>query len=136
MKPFPFVCNKGWQGWPQGWTRIKTMLAQLFLNAMPAKITQKIVMGNAACWDLLDIFVISLTQKNICDLTPSLPECLMDCNMNVTFESADKILCCGHSNESSLPVFSHNAISFSDFHKRKFGNLVKICFWLNFAVST
>ena len=110
-------------GAPEGWTRIETMLAQLFevfFNAMPAKITQKIVMGNAACWDLLDIFVISVTQKNICDLTLSLPECLMEfCKVNVTFEFADKILCCGHSNESSLPLLSRNAISFSKFHKKK-----------------
>ena len=31
------------------------------------KITQKIVMGHAAWWDLLDILVKSLTE-NICDL--------------------------------------------------------------------
>ena len=131
LKPFPVVCCKGWQGWPQGWTRIKTMLAQLsevfFFNAMPTKITQNIVMGNASWSDLLDNFVISLTQKNICDLTLSLPESLMEF-CNVTFEPADKILCCGHSNERSLPVLSQNAISFSKFRKRKFGNLVKICF--------
>ena len=79
------------------------MLSQLsevffFFNTITAKITQKIVMGNAAWWYLLDkvdIFVISLTQENICDLTLSLPECLIEfCKVNVTFESADKILCC------------------------------------------
>ena len=66
-------------------------------NAMPEKITQKIVIGNAACWNLLDIFVISVTQETICDLTLSLPESLMEfCKVNVTFESAVKMLRCGH----------------------------------------
>ena len=30
----------------------------------------------------------------------------------LTFESADEILCCDHSNESSLPVLTHGAICF------------------------
>ena len=96
MKPFPFVCYKRWQGWPQRWTRIAKMLAPL-LTLCLKKITQKIVIGNAAWWDLLDIFVISVTQENIYDLTLSLPESLMEfCKVNVTFESAVKMLCCGH----------------------------------------
>ena len=33
--------------------------------------------------------------------------------MTLTFESGDKILWCHHSNESSLPVLSHDAIYFS-----------------------
>ena len=38
-------------------------------------------------------------------LTLSLPECLIEfCEMTLTFESADEILWCDHSNESSLPV--------------------------------
>ena len=38
-------------------------------------------------------------------LTPSLPKCLMEfCKASLTFESADEILWCDHSSESSLPV--------------------------------
>ena len=33
------------------------------------------------------------------------------CEVTLTFESADEILRCDHSNESSLPVLSHGAIS-------------------------
>ena len=56
--------------------------------------------------------------------------------MTLTFEYVDKILCCDHSNESSLPVLTHGAIIyFSKFHKMKSGNLVKICFWLKLAVK-
>ena len=93
------------------------MLAQLsevfFFIAMTAKITQKIVMGNAAWWYLLDIFVISLTQENICDLTLSLPECLMEfCKVNVTFESADKILCsaCMATQMKALCLYFHRIL--------------------------
>ena len=52
------------------------------------------------------------------------------CMVTLTFKSADEILCCDHSNESSLPVLTHDAICFS-----KFGNLVEICFLLNLAVK-
>ena len=46
-------------------------------------------------------------------LTPSLPEYLTEfCKATLTFESADEILWCDHSNESSLPVLSHGAIFF------------------------
>ena len=49
-------------------------------------------------------------------LTPSLPECLMEfCKASLTFESADEILWCDHSNESSLPVLSYGAICLSKF---------------------
>ena len=38
-------------------------------------------------------------------------ECLMEfCKVTLTFESADEILWCDHSNESSLPVLTHGAI--------------------------
>ena len=75
-------------------------------------------------------------QSHVRFLTLSLPECLMEfCNVTLTFESADEILWCDHSNESSLPVLSHGAVCFSKFHKIKFGDLVKICFWLNLAVK-
>ena len=52
-----------------------------------------------------------------------LPEYLMEfCKATLTFESADEILWCAHSNESSLPVFSHGAICFSIcFEMWKFG---------------
>ena len=43
------------------------------------------------------------------------------CKVTLTFESVDKILLCDHSNESSLPVISHDAICFSQFWKMKFG---------------
>ena len=52
------------------------------------------------------------------------------CKVTLTFESADEILWCGHSNETSLPVLTHCAICYS-----KFRNLVEICFWLNLAVN-
>ena len=69
-------------------------------------------------------------------LTLSLPECLMKlCKVTLTFESVDKILCCYHSNESSLPVLTHGAVCFSKFYKMKFGNLVEICLWLHLAVK-
>ena len=35
------------------------------------------------------------------------------CKVTLTFESADEILQCDHSNESSLLVLSHGAICFS-----------------------
>ena len=50
--------------------------------------------------------------------------------MNVTFESAVKILCCGHSNESSLSVLSQNAISQKEIWK--FGQNLLL---LNLAVT-
>ena len=53
----------------------------------------------------------------------------------LAFESVDEILWCDHSNESSLPVLSHDAICFSKFQNVKFRNLVEICFWLNLAVK-
>ena len=55
--------------------------------------------------------------------------------MTLTFESVDKILCCYHSNGSSLPVLTHGAVCFSKFYKMKFGNLVEICLWLHLAVK-
>ena len=74
-------------------------------------------------------------QRHKC-LTLSLPEYLMEiCKVTLTFESADEILWCDHSNETSLTVLTHGAIYFSKFHKMKFGNLVEICFSLNLAVK-
>ena len=37
------------------------------------------------------------------------------CKVTLTFKSVDEILCCDHSNESSLPVLSHGAICLSKF---------------------
>lgn len=48
----------------------------------------------------------------------------------LTFEYADEILRCDHSNESA-PVLSHGAI-FKKIYKMKFGNHVEICLWLAF----
>ena len=49
-------------------------------------------------------------------LTLSLPECLIEfCKVTLTFESVNEILWCDHSNESSLPVLSHDTIYFSKF---------------------
>ena len=46
-------------------------------------------------------------------LTLSLPECLIEfCKVTLTFDSVDKILWCDHSNESSLPLLSHDTILF------------------------
>ena len=55
--------------------------------------------------------------------------------VTLTFESVDRILWCDHSNESSLPVLSHDAICFSQFWKMKFGNLVETCLWPHLAVK-
>ena len=49
--------------------------------------------------------------------------------MTLTFESANEILYCDYSNESSLPVLAHaGAIWFSKFHKMKFGHLFEFAF--------
>ena len=56
-------------------------------------------------------------------LTLSLPKFLMEfCKVTLTFELADEIVWCDHSNESSLPVLSYSAICFSKFYKLKFAN--------------
>ena len=39
----------------------------------------------------------------------------------LTFETADEILCCDHSNETFLGALSHGASCFSAFYKMKFG---------------
>ena len=57
------------------------------------------------------------------------------CKVTLTFESVDKILWCDHSNESSLPLLSHDAICFSQFWKTKLGNLVKTYLWPHLAVK-
>ena len=50
------------------------------------------------------------------DLTLSLPECFIEfCEVTLTFEYVDKNPWCDHSNESSLPVFTHGAICLSKF---------------------
>ena len=77
--------------------------------------------------------IIGLTAIS---LTLSLPGCLMEfCKVTLAFESVDEILWCDHSNESSLPVLSHDAICFSQFWKMKFGNLVETCLWPHLAVK-
>ena len=69
-------------------------------------------------------------------LTLSLPECLIEfCKVTLTFGFVDEILWCDHSNETSLPVLSHDAICLSKFKKMKFGNLVEICLWPHLAVQ-
>ena len=63
-------------------------------------------------------------------------QCLMEfCKASLTFESADEILWCDHSNESSLPELTHGAICFPKFYKMKFGNLVQICLWLDLTLK-
>ena len=57
------------------------------------------------------------------------------CKVTLTFVSAVQILRCDHSNETSLPVFTHGAICFPKFHKMTYRNLVENCFWLNLAVK-
>ena len=47
------------------------------------------------------------------------------CNEVLTFESADKILWCDHSNETSLAVLLHGTNCFSVFYKMKFEILYK-----------
>ena len=43
------------------------------------------------------------------------------CKVTLTFEYLDEILRCDHSNESSLPVLSHDAICLSQSEMWKFG---------------
>ena len=74
------------------------------------------------------VFLRLSLQSSVClYLTFSLPECLMEF-CKVTFESVDEILWCDHSNESSLPLLTHDAISFSKLHKVKFGDLLSVKF--------
>ena len=76
-------------------------------------------------------------EKDGCTLlTLSLPECLIEfCKVTLTFESVDEILWCDHSNESSLPVLSQDAICLLKFKKMKFRNLLEICLWPHLAVK-
>ena len=43
------------------------------------------------------------------------------CYVVLSFESADQILWCDHSNKTSPSVFLHGTICFSIFYKMKFG---------------
>ena len=77
-------------------------------------------------------FFLLLNKK--CCLTPSLPECLVEfCKATLTFESADEILWCDHSNESSSPVLSHEnfekqIVVFQNFRKRNLESWLKFAF--------
>ena len=80
-----------------------------------------------------DLIKLRIVVRN---LTLSLPECLMEfCKVTLTFGSVDEILWCDHSNQSSLPLRSHDAICFSQFWKMKFGNLFETCLWPHLAVK-
>ena len=57
------------------------------------------------------------------------------CKVTLTFESVDEILSSDHSNASSVPVLSHDAICFSQFWKMKFGNLVETFLWPHLTVK-
>ena len=46
--------------------------------------------------------------------------------MTLTFESVDETLWSDHSNETSLPVFTHGVTRFSKFYKMKFGIFCRI----------
>ena len=56
LKLFLVVCCNGWQGWK--W--IKTWKTFSTFNAIPAKITNKIIIVSAPWWNLLYIFFITL----------------------------------------------------------------------------
>ena len=61
------------------------------------------------------MFLVSYYHIKTLILTLSLPECLIEfCEVTLTFVSVDEILWCDHSNESSLPVLSHDAICLSE----------------------
>ena len=63
---------------------------------------------------------LKIHTAHLLRLTLPLPECLMEfCNVTLTFETADKILWCDHSNESFLPVLSHGAICFFKISQNK-----------------
>ena len=85
---------------------------------------------------LFSIIKNSTRLEDLNELTLSPPDCLMEfCKVTLTFESVDEILWCDHSNESSLPVLSHDAICFSPLWKMKFGNFVDTCLWPHLAVK-
>ena len=52
------------------------------------------------------------------------------CDVVLTFESVDEILCCDHSNEISLAVLLQGTVCFGGFNKMKF------CIFLNFYLAT
>ena len=107
---------------------------QLFKKKM---VTLELILVFMA-WTAVNVAIIikAGVSKQTIMLALSLPECLMEfCKMTLTFESMDEILWCDHSNESSLPVLSHDAICLSKFWKMKFANLVEICLWPHLAVK-
>ena len=57
------------------------------------------------------------------------------CNVVLTFESVNKILWCGHSNETASAVLLHGTIWFSIFYKMKFGIFLEILFWAFLGVE-
>ena len=53
--------------------------------------------------------------------------------MTLNFESVDEIPCC---EMKALCLYSHIVLFvFQNFTKRKFANLVEICFWLRLALK-
>ena len=78
--------------------------------------------------EILDISTLADDLDISAWLTPSLPECLMEfCKASLIFESADEILWCDHSNESSLPVLSHGAICLSSSERVKILYTLELC---------
>ena len=78
--------------------------------------------------EILDISTLAEDLDISAWLTPSLPECLMGfCKASLIFESADEILWCDHSNESSLPVLSHGAICLSGSERVKILFILELC---------
>ena len=68
--------------------------------------------------------------------TLSLPESIMvTCKVVLTFEAADEILGCDHSNETSSAVLSFGTICLSIFCKKKFGMFLDFWFWTVLGVK-
>ena len=53
----------------------------------------------------------------------------------VTFESADEILWCGHSNKTSSAVLAHGTIYIQVFYKMKFGICLEFWFYVLLGVK-
>ena len=59
---------------------------------------------------------------------------MVTCNVFLAFESADKILCCDHLNETSSAVLSLSTICFLIFYSMKLGIFVEFRFWVLLGV--
>ena len=57
------------------------------------------------------------------------------CKASLTIESADEILWCDHSNETTLPVLSHDATLFVKILENEIWKFGRICVWPHLEVK-